>query len=919
MQSRNRAWIILALFFFSGATALVYEVVWSKFLSQMFGSTVYAQTVVLATFMGGLALGNKLFGRWADGLAHPVRAYGWLELGIGIYAVLFPWLDRAVDYVFVSVGAGLIEQPGALLALKGTLSALLLITPTVLMGGTLPLMAAWLQKSDTEDAGRRSARFYSVNSLGAVTGSALAGFFLVQTFGMIVTLQIAAAANVLVGLLAILISREVETTPPSTLNPQPSTDSQLSAPDARPQTPDPALPGSTPLRSAGLIVALTGAVSMGFEVLSARSLALIFGSSLQSFAVVLIAFILGIGLGAAWIASPRRRRMSSEALVVVLLCLAAAWVAFLVLNIEKWVDFYRIARTGLARTPAGYVYHQLLTVGMALVILGLPAAWVGAVLPLMIRTVSAEGELLGKRVGALLTWNTLGCVVGTLLTGFILMPTLGLRNAFAALTLALVVAAAMLAWRSRVRFGFVIVGAAALVTVSLFVQGDTSWKHVMSSGIFRIREVEFEPRLMPFRKDHVKLLSYEDGPDATVCVEQTDGVGAPAIRGLRINGKPDAGTGLDFGTQLLVGHLPIMAKQEAKDVFVLGLASGMTAGAILEYPIERLDIAENCVPVINASHYFDDWNRSCLRDPRTRLWVEDARTVLKLRSQMYDVIITEPSNPWTVGVGSIFSREFYELVDSRLKPGGIVAQWFHVYETDDQILELVLRTFRSVFPHMEVWDAGSSDIILLGAKEPWATGPAVFQKSFGIDRIRTDMAMIGINTPEMLMARQLASQNTAFAIASPGPIQRDHLPIIEYAAPRAFFLSPAARLLDSFDERTHRQLLAPLEKRQTLVQLPLESVQMLFGVYNSVNQSLYECLRGNPALAGLPVAMPTPNPAPPVPTDGDVINLCSAAIAQNDWLRADQLAAYALQHQPNNIDAAYLKRIIDRRLGRSSL
>jgi spermidine synthase len=315
MQSRNRGWIVLALFFCSGATALVYEVVWSKFLSQMFGSTVYAQTVVLATFMAGLALGNKLFGRWADGLAHPVRAYGWLEIGIGIYAVLFPMLDRAADHIFVAVGASLIEQPGALLALKGTLSALLLITPTVLMGGTLPLMAAWLQKSDTDDAGRRSARFYSVNSLGAVTGSALAGFFLVQTFGLIVTLQIAAVVNALIGILAIVISREVETSNPSTLNPQPSTNTSAGTP--------PSTLNSQPLtlQSAGLIVALTGGVSMGFEVLSARSLALIFGSSLQSFAVVLIAFILGIGLGAAWIASPRRRRLSNEALVIVLLCL----------------------------------------------------------------------------------------------------------------------------------------------------------------------------------------------------------------------------------------------------------------------------------------------------------------------------------------------------------------------------------------------------------------------------------------------------------------------------------------------------------------------------------------------------------------------------------------------------------------------
>lgn len=900
MQSQKRAWLVLALFFCSGATALVYEVVWSKFLSQMFGSTIYAQTAVLASFMGGLALGNKLFGRWADKALRPVRAYGVLEIAIGLYAFLFPLLDHLADRVFISLGTGLIEHAGLLFALKAFLAALLLLGPTILMGGTLPLMAAWLQKS-TDDPGRRSARFYSVNSLGAVCGSALAGFFLVQHYGMIATLYLTATANIVIGLAAAVLGRELVTPTSDLRSPTSDPDSALPAPRSA-------------LRWAGLIVALTGAVSMGLELLASRSLALIFGSSLQSFAVVLIAFILGIGLGSAWIASPSRRLRSNESLIVALLCLAAGWVAILVLNIESWVDFYRIARTGLARTEAGYVYHQLLTVGIALVILGVPAACIGAVLPLMIRAVSGEGKLLGERVGALLTWNTLGCVGGTLFTGFFLMPTLGLRNAFGALALTLALIGIIIALRHRMRFGMAGALAAVALTGALFVQGDHGWKHVMSSGVFRIWETKFEPRLMPIRKEHINILFYEDGPDATVCVEQTDGIIAPVMRGLRTNGKPEAGTALDLSTQLLCSHLPMLARPGAKDVFVLGLASGMTAGAPLAFPIERLDVAENCVPVIKASHYFDDWNRNVLADPRTRLWVEDARTVLKLRPQKYDVIITEPSNPWFVGTGSVFSKEYYQLAASRLKPGGIMAQWFQVYETQDEIVDLVLRTFRSVFPHMEIWDAGAGDIILLGSLTPWQTGPEVFKQSFAIDRLRTDLQMIDINSPEVLMARQLASQRTAFAIAGDGPIQSDRFPILEYRAPRAFYLSPAARLLDHFDERTYQQLLAPPEKRAVLANLPPESAQLVFSTFATVNARLYEVMRGSSGGAGVPCAMPTPNPAPPAPTDGTIINLCNAAIAAGDLTRADQLAAYALQQQPNNLDAAYLKRIIDRQL-----
>ena len=178
MKPRDRGWLVLALFFCSGGTALVYEVIWSKFLSQMFGSTIYAQTVVLAAFMGGLALGNRIFGKWADQLQNPVNAYGYLEIIIGLYAFFFPALDRLADRVFVGIGTGLVEHAGWLLALKGLLAVALLLGPTILMGGTLPLLAAWLQKYSS-DAGRRSARFYSVNSLGAVAGSGIAGFWLV--------------------------------------------------------------------------------------------------------------------------------------------------------------------------------------------------------------------------------------------------------------------------------------------------------------------------------------------------------------------------------------------------------------------------------------------------------------------------------------------------------------------------------------------------------------------------------------------------------------------------------------------------------------------------------------------------------------------------------------------------------------------
>src|SRR5438445_617540 len=277
---RTRRWAVSSLFFCSGGTALVYEVVWSKYLAQMFGSTIQAQTVVLGVFMGGLALGNYLLGRTADKLGRPLRAYGFVEIGIGIYAFSFPALFALADGCFIKIGSGILAKAALLLALKAVLSTTLLLAPTILMGSTLPLMSAWLQKFSNEPS-RYAARFYSINSLGAVCGAALAGFYLVENWGIVAALQLTALVNVGIGAVAVLTCGAAQIKEQPEVEPA-SKGMQTSSPL---------------LKWAGLMVAISGGVSMGLEVLASRSLSLIFGSSLQSFAIVLIAFITGIGLG----------------------------------------------------------------------------------------------------------------------------------------------------------------------------------------------------------------------------------------------------------------------------------------------------------------------------------------------------------------------------------------------------------------------------------------------------------------------------------------------------------------------------------------------------------------------------------------------------------------------------------------------
>ena len=847
-----RRMIVLLLFFGSGATALVYEVLWSKHLGLMLGSTVQAQTVVLATFMGGLALGNRLFGRRADTAASPLALYGRLEVAIGLYAFVFHWLYLAADQVFVRVGAPLLNQPAALLALKAALSVGLLLGPTVLMGGTLPLIAAWLNRRGG-DAGRLSARFYSVNSLGAVCGAGIAGFVLVQALGMTASLQLTAMFNVTLGLVAIgLAKKERETEAAATSEaPSPSGSSRREeAPtdfqhNGRNGELNQSLltPAATPAEDKNLalaqyavpVVALTGAISMGLEVLSARSLVLIFGASLQAFAIVLMAFILGIGLGGAVMASPRTRHWPRELTTTVLLLGAAAWVGLLVAGIEHWVEAYRWLKTGLARTPTGHAFHQVIAALVSLVVLGVPAGLLGAVLPLWLRELPRSGPELGRGVGRLLTWNTLGAVAGTLVTGFVLMPQLGLRGAFLGLATGLCAAAWLLGWRFR--RPAVEIYAGTLAVLLLLVGGFTgrTWQHLMSSGVFRLRETELNRDFLAHRQRHIEIHFHEDAADASVTVEQGDGLAASDQFTLRVNGKPDASSRGDMGTQYLLAHLPLLARPQSEDVFVLGFGSGVTAGALLGHPLKQIVVAENCAPVLRAGKFFEPWNRGVLTNRLARIVSEDARTLLKLDPQRYDVIISEPSNPWMAGVGGVFSREFYELCASRLKDGGVMAQWFHVYEMHDGIVALVFHTFASVFPHLELWDPGAGDLILIGSQKPWPTGPEIWRKVFERAQPRADLEAVGLVSPEVVWARQFSSQQTTRLFIENGPQQSDEFPVLEYEAPKAFYIGASATEFRNFDERVRQHQLAPAGKRAALAAAPAAALREVFRAHGTVN------------------------------------------------------------------------------------
>jgi len=450
-----------------------------------------------------------------------------------------------------------------------------------------------------------------------------------------------------------------------------------------------------------------------------------------------------------------------------------------------------------------------------------------------------------------------------LITGFVLMPKAGLRNAFNLLALVLCVPALLIALNSRRRAlaaTAVVFGAGLIVSC---MTGNEGWRHVLGSGAFRSREPVVSPNTFKARKQFVKILFYEDAADATVSVEGETGKGLDSDIGLRINGKAEASTKGDLTTQLLLAHLPMFARPDSEDIFVLGLASGISCSGFLAYHIKQLTVADNCEPVTRAVDFFGPWNRGVKTNPVTRLRIEDARTVLKLEPKAYDVIMSEPSNPWFASIGSVFSREFYELAAKRLKPGGIMVQWFHIYEMHDGIVEMVLRTFNSVFPVMEIWDTNEGDIILLGSDRPWNMTIESLRQSYTNEKVRKDMESIGLNTPEALLARLFASQRTAPCIAGPGPIQTDGFPVLEYEAPVAFFVGTKATGILRFDERTWQGGFASEERRRALTGLDDEALHNVFS-HDTINRELWlaviERLKRNHLTVGKEKSITYPSP-----------------------------------------------------------
>lgn len=743
--------LLPALMFVSGVSALVYEVLWSKHLALSFGGDIRAVSIVAATFMAGLAAGSYLFGKVADRSGHLLRLYGLLELGIAAGAVAFVPALGAANRGYLAAARFAPESPLYLGTLQLLLTILLLFVPTLCMGGTLPVACRCLARFGLS---RSAGRLYGWNTAGAALGCLAAAFVLLPQLGLHLSGWLAIGGNLAVGLAALAAAR-----------PQEGGKTGNVTAERRPRKND-----------LLAVVALSGFCSMALEILWTRVFLLFFGTTIYSFAIILGCYLVGLAIGGVLYARRLFRLDDRHTLIAWLLVGMGAAVLLSAPCYDRLgqlvVEIHRVSADS---------WLSLCTLSLAVVfaVICLPTILSGALLPAAVGALHPAADSAGRSVGILLLFNTLGAMGGSLSASFLLLPQLGLLPSFRLLGALLVVTAAayrLFRTRSAGSHPALFFPCAALALAAAFFPLEWDQK-VMNSGPY-----VYAPRILAeggLRSSlgRSRLLFASEGVEANVAVTQS----RTGHRSLLINGKADANSASDMPTQVLLGQLPMLLHPESLDVLVIGLGSGVSAGAAASHPVRSLRIAELSPSVIRAADFFAAENRSVLADSRLTLFQGDGRHLLATQDHLYDVVISEPSNPWQSGNANLFTDEFYRLATTRLAPNGLFCQWLPSYDLSLPNLRSAVATFLASFPHAEAfWVYG--DLILIGGLSPIALDELRLPR-FPPTKSSEQLQELGFDSPRTLLREHyLFDQKGLRRFAHDAPLNTDRNPILEFAA-----------------------------------------------------------------------------------------------------------------------------------------
>ena len=810
MTERRERVVLLALFFVSGAAALIYQVLWVRELGLLFGSTAQAAALTIAVFFTGIATGGAVWGRRAPRLANSLQGFGWLEVGVAVTALGHLVL---IDVYHVVVPV-LVGPPGGHPVLetvvKVVVATAILLPPSFLMGGTLPLMTQHLVRS-RDRLGTTGTAIYAVNTAGSALGALAAGFVLPMALGMRGAYLLAVGLDLAVGATAVLLARR---DPPPAADPTLAGDRRL---PAEPLTPTnhplsdgdrtgPAaalegqpclgehalpnvadgsdLPAPNPRLAGGLILAIaavSGMATLAIEVVWTRLFSQVLQNSAQTYALVLTAFLLALAAGAG-LANllARQRRLAPTTVLGGLLAGSAAVAAT-----SPWW-FHRLT-DGLRYLGADLTWGAYLgaVAGLAALVILLPGTLLGAVLPYQLRLLQASRRAPGHEIGRLVAANTTGGIVGSLLAGFVLLPLFG-------------------AWRSLLvvgaSYGVLVVVLALSSTPAVDEVGEPSsaagptparrrpapaqlavaaTAAVATVGLLLVDTSQLTTIRVSTDRDE-QLVELREGSQATVAV-----LARGADRLIRVNNWYTLGgtRGLDSERNQTV--VPMLAHPDPASVFYLGLGTGITAGAGLAFPVDRIVVCELIADVVEVSHlHFRPWIGGLFEDSRAVVHAEDGRACLRRTDERFDLINADLFTPWEAGTGNLYTVEHYTTARERLAPGGVYVQWMPLYQVSDQEFGIVARTMGEVFDQVLLWRGDlfsqRSIVALVGQVDAEPLDPTVLSaQARELDPGRRSDAFY-----EALALRMYVGNLTAGGVFDDRELNTDDHPIIEHRAPR---------------------------------------------------------------------------------------------------------------------------------------
>jgi spermidine synthase len=778
-------WLLLA-YSCSGFAGLVYEIAWTRQLTLHLGHTTAAVSTVTAAFMGGLGVGAALGSRvaprvsrrgalWIYALLELVVAFAALAIApsLRLAAPIFAWAygDDGTDTLFSTV--------------RIASSLAILLVPSIALGATFP-MAVRIAVAVQTRTGWAAGRLYATNTAGAAVGSLATGFFLIPVLGLTGAMSVGMIATTGSIALALSMLREApEGVAIGTSASHPERDRQRDRPGRpgnRVKTARDRANGDIEHRRFGLaatVLAFTGFSTFVYEVVWTRVLAMIVGPSIYAVAATLTSFITGLALGSLAGASLARRthRPSVPLAFALIATAAAACVSVGVIGTSMFDGMPGASGT----TGLGGIVLRQLAIAFSLT---LPTAFgLGVAFPLSLELAGGHDAIPARQSGILYAVNTAAAVAGSLVAGFVAIPAIGLQGSLAVATTSLCLGVVTLLIASplsrRVRLVAVVPLLAIVVWTTTRPHWDREWQ---AAGAYLYSR--FVPPGLDRRAALTAgtLLYYREGAGATVSVKALTG-----HRSLSIDGKVDASTGRDMLPQKMLAHLPLLLHPNPRQVGIVGLGSGVTLASALAHPVASVDVVEISPEVIEASAYFEDVNRRALHDARTRLVRGDGRTHFSFTSRRYDVVISEPSNPWMTGVAALFTEEFFQTVRGRLAPGGIFCQWAHTYDVSDADLRSIVATFRAAFPDGTMWLAGDGDLLLVGSTSPLESRLESISAAWQRPGVGEDLRTVGLQEPFALLSLFVGGPAEIAKYSAGAVIQTDDRTALEFSGPLAVF------------------------------------------------------------------------------------------------------------------------------------